>query len=133
MAAGGLSSQADPEAINLAARVEDGEHIKVPRKMETMEDAPSQSRPPATISAPGERKDAGKNVKPRSGKVNINTATAEELRALPGIGAKLSSLIIDYRENNAPSKKFKRLEELQEIKGIGAKRFEAIRDFITVD
>lgn len=132
-AAGGLSSQADPEAINLAARVEDGEHIKVPRKMETMEDTPSQSRSPATMSVPGERKDAGKNAKPRSGKVNINTATAEELRSLPGIGAKLSSLIIDYRENNAPSKKFKRIEELREIKGIGAKRFEAIRDFITVD
>jgi competence protein ComEA len=64
-----------------------------------------------------------------SDKVNINEAAAEELRSLPGIGPVLSDAIIAYRETNGP---FRDVEELTRVKGIGRKRFESVRDFVTV-
>jgi len=62
-------------------------------------------------------------------KVNINTASAEELTALPGIGPSYAQRIVEHREKNGP---FKRLEDLLNVRGIGDKTFERIRDRITV-
>jgi competence protein ComEA len=62
-------------------------------------------------------------------KVNINTASAEELTALPGIGPSYAQRIVEHREKNGP---FKRLEDLLSVRGIGDKTFERIRDRITV-
>lgn len=61
--------------------------------------------------------------------LNINTATAEELTALPGIGPALAQRIVDYRENNGP---YNNVAELSNVSGIGEKRLEAILDYITV-
>ncbi|MBE7051188.1 MAG: ComEA family DNA-binding protein [Ruminococcaceae bacterium] len=63
------------------------------------------------------------------GKCNINTASISELEALDGIGETIAQRIINYREING---KFTTLEDLKKVKGIGQKKFELIRDFITV-
>jgi competence protein ComEA len=62
-------------------------------------------------------------------KVNINTATEKELAGLPGIGAAIAKRIVEYREAN---KGFKSIEELKKVKGIGSRKFEAIKDRITI-
>ena len=63
------------------------------------------------------------------GRININLATRSELMDLPGIGNVLAGRIIDYRQENGP---FSRIEDIRNVSGIGEKRFEAIRDRITV-
>src|SRR5438093_7634328 len=61
--------------------------------------------------------------------VNLNTATKEELVALPGIGPAKAQAILDYRNAHGA---FKSLEELKDVKGIGAKRFEKLKGELTV-
>jgi competence protein ComEA len=61
--------------------------------------------------------------------VNLNTATKEELVALPGIGPAKAQAILDYRNKNGA---FKSIEELKDVKGIGAKRYEKIKSELTV-
>jgi competence protein ComEA len=65
-----------------------------------------------------------------SDKININTATAEELDALPNIGPARAADIIAYRESHGG---FQSIEELKNIKGIGDKYFEEMKDLITVE
>ncbi|MGQ9708071.1 MAG: ComEA family DNA-binding protein [bacterium] len=60
--------------------------------------------------------------------IDINQATLEQLDALPGIGPVLAQRIIDYRERHGG---FKRIDELQNVAGIGLKRFAAIKDLLT--
>src|SRR5438093_11497757 len=61
--------------------------------------------------------------------VNLNTATKEELIALPGIGPAKAQAILDYRSAHGP---FKSVEELKDVKGIGAKRFEKLKGELKV-
>lgn len=72
---------------------------------------------------------AAENKAAQSGKVNINTATVEQLMALPGIGKVVAQRIIEYRTKNGP---FKRIEDLMGVKGIGEKKFQRLKDQITV-
>ena len=62
-------------------------------------------------------------------KISLNSATAEQLATLPGIGAATAKLIIEHRTNVG---KFNRIEELLNVKGIGEKKFEAIKDMLTI-
>lgn len=66
---------------------------------------------------------------PVSDKININTATAAQLSLLPGIGEVLAGRIVEYREQHGS---FASTEELKEVSGIGDKKWEAIRDYVTV-
>jgi comEA protein len=61
--------------------------------------------------------------------VNINTATADQFDALPGIGAKMAARIVDYRQKNGS---FKKLEDLMNVKGIGEKNFLKLKPLITI-
>lgn len=64
-----------------------------------------------------------------SGFINVNAATKEDLMLLPGIGKVIAQAIIDYRNDHGP---FKTVEDLLNVSGIGNKRLDAIRDYITV-
>jgi len=66
---------------------------------------------------------------PASAVVNINTATKDELIALPGIGPAKAQAILDYRKLNGP---FKTVDDLKGVKGIGAKRLDKLRPELTV-
>jgi competence protein ComEA len=61
--------------------------------------------------------------------VNLNSATAVQIAALPGIGAKTADLVVQYREKNGP---FKKIEEIMNVRGIGEKSFLRIKDRLTV-
>ena len=111
-AAGGLTAEADSQKVNLAQRVEDQMVIVVPKVGEEAE----------TIPAGETRKEAAKD-----GKVNINTATVEELKTLKGVGEKKAEAIIEYRKKNGS---FKTKEDLMKVRGIGKKLFESFQERI---
>lgn len=98
-AAGWFTPDADQGAVNLAAPLRDGDHVHVYK----VGDVPQ--------------------------KINLNTAEAWLLQALPGIGETLAQRIIDYRNENGP---FHRIEDLKEVEGIGPAKFEKLKDNITV-
>ena len=116
--AGGLTDNADISNINLAYILEDGTKIKIP-SLNEKEIAESY-----IIEGIEEEKSQNKNSK-----ININTATEEELETLDGIGASLASRIIEYREKNG---KFKNIEDIKNVAGIGDSKYEAIKDKIKV-
>jgi competence protein ComEA len=64
-----------------------------------------------------------------AGTVNINTASATDLQALPGIGAKTAERIVEYRQKNGP---FKKVEDLMNVRGIGEKNFLKLKPQLTV-
>ena len=66
---------------------------------------------------------------PVTGTININTASAAELEALPGIGAKTAARIVEYRQKNGP---FKKIEELMNVRGVGEKNFLKLKPQISV-
>lgn len=113
-AAGGLSDDADTTSLNLAAPLEDGVKVHVPAQGE---------------AASSETSAGSAGETPSSTLVNINTATAEELTALPGVGEATAANIIADREQNGP---FTSIEDLMRVSGIGEKKFEKMRELICV-
>ncbi|MDQ0858308.1 helix-hairpin-helix domain-containing protein [Bacillus sp. V2I10] len=113
--AGGLTKAADAVQINLAAMLEDGMVVYIPKLGETAEDNVQQ---PAAAGV-----DAGEQ------KVNLNHATAEELQTLTGIGPAKAEAILSYREEAGG---FKTIEDLMNVPGIGEKSFEKFKDSISV-
>lgn len=118
--AGGPTYDGDTDALNLAALLKDGEKVVVPIKFL------SALQPFASgmlLGAPNTSPSTG------TGKINLNSANQAELENLPGIGEVLAQRIIDYRTQRGP---FRTIEDIKEVSGIGDKRFEAIRELITV-
>lgn len=115
-AAGGAAADADVDALNLAAPVDDGERIYVPRKDET---------PPA-VAAPAS---PGGSVAAAVAVLDLNKATADELDRLPGIGPSTAAAIVAYRAENG---RFRSVDELLEVRGIGPSKLAALRPKVRV-
>lgn len=118
-AVGGITKNADITNINLAYILEDGEKIYIPKKSEetqTEDNSNSASQMHSYTSS-------------KTTKININKATQTELETIPGIGPSSALKIINYREENG---KFKSIEDIKNVSGIGDKKYESIKDYITV-
>lgn len=115
-AAGGPAEDADLEALNLAAPLHDNQQLVVPRQAtETPASAAAETPAPSTAETPAP--------------LDLNAATAAELETLPRIGPALAQTIIAYREANGP---FARVEDIQNVPGIGPATYEQIALYLTV-
>jgi competence protein ComEA len=110
-AAGGFLADADQESLNLAEKLEDGQHLDIPFGV-------------GEAVVPGAAEESTPTL------VNINIASAEELDSLPGIGPTTAQKIVDYRDQNGP---FEKIDDIMDVAGVGPATFEEIRDLITVE
>ncbi len=139
--AGGLLPTADESNINLAQKLFDEDKVIIPRVGDSLgveheafnftkepEQTETASRE-TVISRNSENSGSGSSSSSGSsgGAININTASKEELKSLPGIGEVTSQKIIDYRE----STRFSSVDDIKNVSGIGEKKFEAIKSMIT--
>lgn len=125
-AAGGITEDANLTEVNLAYKVEDGQKIYIP----SIDDKNNETTKKAEITST----EAGQGVIEESNKgnyhlVNINKATAAELMSIPGIGKATAARIIEYRQTVS---KFKKIEDIKNVSGIGDAKFNTIKDFIAV-
>jgi competence protein ComEA len=109
-AAGGPAPDADLDQLNLAAVVTDGERVYVPRRGESPPPVAAGSAAPA-------------------GPIDLNTATAEQLDSLPGVGPATATAIVDYRTHHG---RFRSVDDLLEVRGIGEAKLEQLRDKVKV-
>lgn len=112
-AAGGMGIDADTNSLNLAEVLTDGQKVLVLSKAQSS---------PATLAS------ASAAPQTPSALVNINTADAKTLETLPGIGPALAQRIVDYRAH----KPFSSVDELKNVPGIGEKKFNDIKDNVTL-
>jgi competence protein ComEA len=111
--AGGATAKADLAAVNLAAPLEDGRQILVPVRAEAAPAGPSGAAAPGAAPA----------------RINLNTATAEQLDTLAGVGPATAAKILAHREQHGA---FGSVEELADVPGIGERRLAALRELVTV-
>lgn len=116
--AGGLKSGADIKSLNRAEEVYDGQKIIIYSEEEASQ---------AFVGS--DNQTSGTKGVDQSGKVNINTANSGELESVPGIGPATAEKIIQHREKNG---RFKTVDELTNVSGIGNKTLENMREYITV-
>ena len=134
--AGGIKEEANITNINLAYKLEDGMKIHIPTNKEVEENKNNENKETkkeenkkyVTNSSELNNKENEKNNTKKQEKININTATKEELDTLPGIGPSTALKIIEYREEKW---KFKNADELKEVSGIGEAKYLKIKDLIT--
>ncbi len=107
--AGGLLETADRRQVNLARILNDGEQVYIPKV--------------------GEETNLSSTSGSQPGKININTASEEELKSLNGVGDALAKRIVEYREKNGF---FKDIHEITNVSGIGEKKFENMKEQICV-
>ena len=122
---GGLTDNADLTNINLAYILEDGEKIYIPKKGE---EPPNES----SAASSSDQSSSYSNysaTSTKNNKININKATQTELETIPSVGPSTALKIIEYREQNG---KFKSIEDIKNVSGIGDAKYEKMKDYITV-
>ncbi|MBC7341719.1 MAG: ComEA family DNA-binding protein [Clostridia bacterium] len=121
--------EADLNRLNLAAPLIDGQQVIVPKAGESLASNGISPGAPGNAGSAAGPSPAGAGASPASGKVNINTASAQELDKLPGIGPTLAQRIVDYRSQHGP---FRSPEDIKNVSGIGDSRYDQIKDLISV-
>lgn len=127
-ASGGLNKDANTNYINLSKKLEDGDVIIIYSNKEVEKSQKQENIIEVPCDCSNIKNETKEEVKPSNNKININTASLEELQTLNGIGESKAALIIEYRTSNG---KFKSIEELKNIKGISEKIFSKIKENIT--
>ncbi|WHH58427.1 helix-hairpin-helix domain-containing protein [Petroclostridium sp. X23] len=113
--AGGITENGNLDAINLAAYLKDGQCIYVPEKGENLDNKEIM---------------ISQQISEQTGRmININTANEQELMELPGIGPATAKKIIDFRSTNNG---FASIEDIMNVSGIGEKKFQQIKDLISI-
>ena len=129
--AGGLKNGYSIKNINLAAKLSDGDKVYIP-SIEEEKILGNQNN--NNVNTVGKHTNNGNNLNnnvsiTKNNKININTANVSELKQITGIGESTANKIIDYRENVG---KFKKIEDIKEVKGIGDSKFESLKNKITI-
>jgi competence protein ComEA len=123
-AAGGATAEADLTAVNLARRVQDEEYYYIPVVGETPPSIATSLNGPALVEST-----IAANTGASNGLIDLNTASAETLSTLPGIGPVKAQAIIAHRERNP----FQSVDQITSVSGIGPATYEKIRGLITVN
>ncbi len=111
--AGGFRANADPDAVNLAERITDGQEILV-------------SRIGQAVAHPSHSRSKRRSRPAPAQSVDLNTADAATLASLPGIGTELASRIVEYRQLNGP---FASIDELADVSGMTQRRIDALTPY----
>lgn len=122
--AGGLTDEADLKEVNLAYVLKDGQKVYIPKNDDTEEEEIIIQGNGSDIILDNGR-DESSNTK-----VNINTATTQQLQTLSGIGEGIANKIIQYRNENG---KFNIIDDIKNVSGIGDSKYDSIKDYICVD
>ena len=124
-AAGGAQPDADLARVNLAAPLEDGQQVYVPRLGEAAPPVPAGGGAETASGSGGGTAGASE----AQGPVNLNTAGVDELDTLPGVGPATAQAIVDHRDENGP---FTSVDDLLDVRGIGDAKLDELRDLVTV-
>lgn len=130
--AGGFREGYSIKNINLAAKLSDGDKIYIPSISEEKVSENNNNNININSSGKGQNVKNDRNnvsVMKNNSKININTANISELKQITGIGESTANKIIDYRENVG---KFKKIEDIKEVKGIGDAKYESLKNKITI-
>ena len=129
--AGGFKKGYSIKNINLASKLEDGDKIYIPSIEEDKQNSSlnTSNNIEKRTGIIRSEKSLDSTNKENTGKININKASQSELKQINGVGDSTANKIIDYRENVG---KFKKIEDIKEVKGIGDAKFEAIKNRITI-
>ena len=134
-AAGGVTASADTAAVNLALPLLDAEQVYIPARssQKPHTTVAVRRKPPATVGSPSSTSAAAivgaTQTTIKSAFININTASALELEALPSVGPSTAKAIVTFRTKNGP---FSKAEDLLKVPGIGDGKLAAMKPFVAL-
>lgn len=118
---GGITDLANLSEVNLAYTLEDGQKLYIP--------SINEKNDIEYVSVENGEKVIEDEKSSNSSKININKADIEKLKSLPGVGDALAQRIITYRNENG---KFKSIEDLKNVSGIGNKKYDSLKEYIEI-
>ena len=120
---GGFTSEANLNKINLAMRIEDEKHYIIPKIGDNTDSNNTVEEKSNEVAIEGSNQN-------ETNKININIADIQELDTLPGVGEATANKIINYRDEKG---KFNNIEDIKNVNGIGDKKYEDIKDKISIN